>query len=115
MFTQISFLFFYRRVFTLHRQWFRNTLAVIAFLALTTNISMVLANVFACQPISAAWDKAEIGAHCIDITRLAIAHAALTLVADMAIVITPLPLVWGLNTKRSTKVAVTGMILLGSL
>lgn len=76
---------------------------------------MVLANIFACQPISAAWDKAEIGAHCIDITRLAIAHAALTLVVDMAIVIAPLPLIWGLSTKRNTKVAVSGMILLGSL
>lgn len=115
MFTQISLLLLYKRVFTLYRIWFRNTLAVIAFLALTSNISMVLANVFACSPISAAWDKNSVTIHCIDITRLAITHAALTLVVDAAIVIAPLPLVWSLNTDRQTKVAVSGMILLGSL
>lgn len=115
MITQISLLLLYRRVFTLYRIWFRNTLAVIAFLALTSNLSTALATVFGCSPLRKSWDTYVTGGHCINKLRLYIAHAALSLGVDAAIVIAPLPLVWRLNTDRRTKAIVSGMVLLGSL
>lgn len=110
-------LFLYRRVFTLLQTWFRYSLIVIAFFSLGSGISMVLANIFACSPIKKAWawETAAAGDHCISVLNVAIAYSALSLVVDLAIVTVPIPLIWGLNTSRRTKVAVSGMILLGSL
>lgn len=110
MFTQISVLLLYKRVITLYRIWFRDTLAVIAFLALKSNLSTVLAIIFQCSPISRGWDNRVKGGHCIKALYLYVAHAALSLVVDVAIVVTPLPLIWSLHTDRWTKVAVTGMV-----
>lgn len=115
MFTQLSVLFLYQRVFTLARIWFRNTLAVIAFLAITSNLSAVLACIFACSPIKKGWSLRTTAGHCIDFKQLFVAHAGLSLIVDVAIVVAPLPLIWGLHTSRRTKMGVSGMILLGSL
>lgn len=115
MLTQISLLLLYQRVFTLQLKWFRIALAVIAFLALTSNLSTVFAVIFQCSPIKKGWNRRETAGRCINATRLFIAHAALSLLVDVAIVAVPLPLVWHLHTNRRTKAAVSGMVLLGSL
>lgn len=115
MFTQISVLLLYKRIFTLHRIWFRNTLAVIAFFALTSNLSAVLAVIFQCSPVRKAWNGSFIPGRCIDETRLFVAHAGLSLLVDLAVVVAPIRVIWSLHPSRRTKVAVSGMVLLGSL
>lgn len=113
-FTQISFLFLYKRVFTTYRAWFRYTLYVIAFLVLTSNLSVILAWMFQCKPIQKAWEYGALG-HCIEVRRMYVVHAALTLVIDVGIVVAPMPLIWTLHADRTYKMAVGGMFLLGSL
>lgn len=108
-------LLLYKRVFTLLRTGFRNILGLIAFLAFTSNLATILAIIFQCSPIRKGWDRRSTAGHCINALRLYIVHAALSLVVDVAIVIAPLPLVWSLQLDRRTKVAVSGMVLLGSL
>ena len=115
MLTQISIQLLYKRVFTFQPKWFRIALAAIAFLALTSNLSTVLAVIFQCSPIRKGWNGEETAGHCLDATRLLIAHSALSFLVDVAVVVVPLPLVWKLPTNRRTKAAVTGMVLLGSL
>lgn len=115
MLTQLSVLLLYKRVFTFHLKWFRIALGVIAFLALTSNLSTVLAVIFQCSPIRKGWNWRETAGHCLDATRLFVAHAALSLLVDVAVVVVPLPLVWNLHTNGRTKMAITGMVLLGSL
>lgn len=115
MFTQISVLLLYKRVFTLYRPWFRIALGVLTFLALTSNLSVLLVIIFGCSPIEKSWKGFAVEGHCVDLRNLYIAHAALSLVVDLSIVVAPIPLVWSLHTNRRTKVAVTGMVLLGSV
>lgn len=115
MFTQISVLLLWKRAFTLHYTWFRISLGVIAFLSLTSNVAAFTAIIFQCSPIKKAWLQDAVEGHCIDSRRLYIVHAVLSLLVDLSIVVIPLPLVWGLHSNRRTKMAVTGMILLGGL
>ena len=115
MLTQISLLLLYQRVFTSHLKWFRIALAVIAFLALTSNLSTVFAVIFQCSPIRKGWNTSETAGRGFDTARLFIVHSAVSLLVDAAIVVVPLPLVWNRHTNRRTKAAVSGMVLLGSV
>lgn len=115
MLTQLSVLLLYKRIFTFHLKWFRNALGVIAFLSLTSNLSTVIAIIFQCSPIKKGWNHKEVAGHCVNAIRLYAAQSALALVVDLAIVVVPIPLIWTLHTNRRTKMAVSGIIMLGSL
>lgn len=114
MFTQLSFLLLYKRVFTLYQSWFRNTLYGIGILSLSSNLACFLAGIFRCTPIKKGWDMMVPG-HCINIQNLLVAHACITLTIDVSIVIAPMPLIWALQASAGYKAAVCGIFLLGSL
>lgn len=114
VFTQLSLLLLYKRVFTMHRAWFRNTLYGIAFASLISNLSCLLVVVFQCNPIKKAWDRQASG-YCIQDRIWFISHAALTLVIDVSIVAAPMPLIWTLHRSSRYKAAVGGIFFMGSL
>lgn len=66
------------------------------------------------MPIYKAWEKLVPG-HCINIRSLLVAHAALSLVIDVAIVVVPVPILWPLHASLSYRTAICGMFMLGAL
>lgn len=114
MFTQLSFLFLYKRVFTTQVVWFANTLYVLAALSFAAGISIFFSAILQCTPFKYRWDRTITG-HCINVNALWIVDDALNLIIDVCIVVAPIPLVWHLQMSLRTKCAVVGMFLLGGL
>lgn len=107
-------LFLYKRVFTTSTIWFRNTLYIISFLSISVWISCIPPAIFACTPFAFTWDK-TIDGTCFEVRNVYISQTLFTLLLDIAIVAAPMKMVWNLHTNFGTKVAVTGLFLLGSL
>ncbi|MCJ1269870.1 hypothetical protein MMC22_009763 [Lobaria immixta] len=112
MFTQLSILFLYKRIFTLQKRWFRNTLYVLAILSITCEIAIFFAGLLFCTPIHFAWNKSVKG-HCVNVQMIYVFADVLNLLVDFAIVIAPIPLIWSLHMTRSAKWGVSVMFLLG--
>ena len=67
-----------------------------------------------CKPFTYTWDK-NIPGHCYAVENVYVTHDVLNVVTDLAIVIFPVPIIWGLQMNRKTRLAVIGMFLLGGL
>lgn len=115
MFTQLSIIFLYKRVFTLRTKWFRNTLYVLGALAVLCEIPVFFAGIFYCTPVKYAWDKTIKGGHCIDVQRVYTTATMLNLVVDVAIVVAPIKLIWSLHMTPSARWGVISIFLLGGL
>ncbi|MCJ1264679.1 hypothetical protein MMC22_004553 [Lobaria immixta] len=113
MFTQLSIIFLYKRVFTLRTKWFRNTLYVLGALAVLCEIPVFFAGIFYCKPVKYAWDKTIKGGHCIDVQRVYTTATMLNLVVDVAIVVAPIKLIWSLHMTPSARWGVISIFLLG--
>ena len=74
----------------------------------------MFACIFQCVPINAFWD-ATVKGKCIDITAVLEVSGALNIVTDAVILAIPIPLVWNLKTKLSSKVQILGLFLTGGL
>ncbi|RDW85256.1 hypothetical protein BP6252_02846 [Coleophoma cylindrospora] len=111
VFTKISILLFYLRVFT--RTWFRTSVKLmIAFVALW-GVAFVLAAIFQCRPIHGAWDK-TVPAECINVQSLAYSAAAIGIAQDLLILILPIPELQSLQMRLQKKIHTLGMFSIGS-
>lgn len=115
VFTQLSIVFLYKRIFTLHMEWFRNILYLLGALVILCEIPIFFAGLFYCTPVNYAWDKTVEGGHCYDVQKVFDVALVLNLVVDIAIVVCPIKLIWDLQMSRSAKLGVIGILLLGSL
>lgn len=115
MLNQLSILFLYRRVFTLLEAWFRYLLYGIGIFCIGSGVALFFAGLFHCMPLNHGWNP-EVPGHCsVNIQPLYITATVLNLVGDISIVAAPIPLIWSIQMSLSSKVAVTGMFLLGGL
>ncbi|KAL6713508.1 hypothetical protein ACLMJK_008973 [Lecanora helva] len=76
-------------------------------------ISTVLAVLLICRPIAFGWDRTIKGGTCGDQKSLDIYIGILNLLLDVAVVILPMPVLWGLQMALSRKVQLSGMFGLG--
>lgn len=107
-------LLLYKRVFTVNTPWFRYSLYGLASTCIIIAIIFFCVIIFSCSPVRGLWDK-SINAKCYEIRNVYIAHTAMILTIDIAIVVVPMRLVWNLHANIATKGAVAGLFLLGSL
>ena len=70
--------------------------------------------IFECFPRSKIWTPEDPG-HCLDVDGLYIASAVFNMLSDIAMLSTPLYLVWKLQMSRRRKIAVSIVFLSGSL
>ncbi|RDW77905.1 hypothetical protein BP5796_05757 [Coleophoma crateriformis] len=111
VFTKISILLFYLRVFT--RTWFRTSVKLmIAFVALW-GVAFILVAIFQCRPIHGAWDK-TVPAVCINVQSLAYSAAAIGIAQDLLILILPLPELQSLQMRLEKKVHTLALFSIGS-
>ena len=75
-------------------------------------VSVLLQNIFLCRPIAKNWDK-TISGSCGNTIQAYEAFGIINLLIDLAIVILPMPLLWGLQLPIAKKVALTAIFGVG--
>ncbi|GKZ17729.1 hypothetical protein AbraIFM66951_010865 [Aspergillus brasiliensis] len=109
-FTKVSVCLFYLRIFP--SRGFRFAVWSIVFVAVGYNVASVLANVFSCTPIAAAWDL-TLPSHCMNRPVFYFANAGLGIFTDFATVLVPIPWLRRLQMPARQKVAVGSMLAMG--
>ena len=84
--------------------------AASVFLGLGTFIG----SIFECDLTTLYWDRTSYGL-CINMKAFLLSTAILNLFTDISILILPMFVVWKLQIKKSQKVAISGIFLLGGL
>lgn len=113
---KLSVLFFYHRMFpnSATNLKFKVGLYSLAAVSVVLGLGTFIACVFECDLTSLYWDRTSYGL-CIDMKAFLLSTAILNLFTDIAILILPISVVWKLQIKKSQKVAITGIFLLGGL
>lgn len=70
---------------------------------------------FYCVPFNYSWNKSLKGGHCYQFSVVYVIGLVLNLVTDVAILVVPIPIIWGLQLNSKSKKALTGLFLLGGL
>ncbi|KAF3796970.1 hypothetical protein GCG54_00005385 [Colletotrichum gloeosporioides] len=112
--TKISVLIFYLRIFP-NKSFRRATYATITYIV-TSMMVILFLQIFQCTPINFNWDgwKRDFGTYrCLDLHRLVNIAGGLSISHDLIILVLPLPLLWGLNISKRSKVGISFMFSLG--
>ncbi|KAL2003541.1 hypothetical protein VTN02DRAFT_3431 [Thermoascus thermophilus] len=107
-----SIVLFYRRVFNLHYSLFFAMFFVLGYW-----ITVFVAILSGCRPLSYFWQQytdPEVGGFCIDIPLFFYGNGIAAMLIDVIILCVPIPIVLGLQMPTSQKLAVIGILLLGS-
>ncbi|KAK0751783.1 hypothetical protein B0T18DRAFT_426375 [Schizothecium vesticola] len=114
VFTRISILLLYRRIFT--HSWATRAINVVFFLVVATGIWFVVSVFTACVPLAAFWDwsiyLAEGDVYCQP-PNLWWGIAALHVASDLVIVILPMPVLATLKLPHRQKLVLVAMFGLG--
>ena len=79
-------------------------------------VGVLITGIFSCKPIRGYWEPAMLPPpKCIDPRAFFISNSVLNILADVAILCLPVGRVWHLQMSRWSKIAVSGMFLLGGL
>lgn len=79
-------------------------------------LAVLMTTIFTCKPIRGFWEPAMISPiECINQRAFFIGNSALNILADVAILCLPVGKVWHLQMSRRSKIAVSGMFMLGGL
>ena len=93
---------------------FRYAAITVGIIVFCWMVGTLFTQIFNCNPIQGAWNV-EIGATCIDPVKFYHGNAISNLLTDVIILLLPMPLVWRLQMTFKRKVALSGVVLLGSL
>ncbi|KAK3369962.1 hypothetical protein B0H63DRAFT_551906 [Podospora didyma] len=108
-----SVLLLYNRIFGLGR--FRYPVYVMSALNLGWTISFAFVFIFRCFPISEVWTSQQgQRKHCIGIESN-YAYAVSSVVLDVLVLSMPWPMIWRMRLDLKTKVATTGIFMLGAI
>ncbi|KAF2964837.1 hypothetical protein GQX73_g8757 [Xylaria multiplex] len=110
--TKLSVLLLYLRIFN-GIKWFRRTCLVLLAFVASYCIAVVIATVFQCIPITAAFDKTITDKICINNGHFWFANVAISIATDVIIIVIPMPLVYSLQIPRVQKAALIFVFTLG--
>ncbi|KAI0812128.1 hypothetical protein GGR55DRAFT_640494 [Xylaria sp. FL0064] len=110
---KLTFLFFYRRVFTTRtiRRYFIDS--AIVFITLL-NLALLIATVFECTPVQREWNPLIPG-HCFNPVILPYFSGISSSATDIYVLVLPITLLWGLNMNMQRKLRLTAIFSLGIL
>lgn len=78
-------------------------------------IAGVITSLSSCRPFSARWDMERLDTSCINVVRFWQGMSVPNIATDLVILILPMPVIWQLKLPKSQKIALTGVLILGSL
>ncbi|KAI4108962.1 MAG: hypothetical protein LQ339_002081 [Xanthoria mediterranea] len=113
---KLSILLFYCRLFpreSTSKRW-RYCVYAIAAVCIGFFISGTITTIFQSRPISFFWTRKGKG-KCVDGLAPIYFSQSLQVLIDILILTLPIPVVWKLRLRRSKKIGVLGIFLLGSL
>lgn len=113
---KLSVLLSYHRMFPNSATTLKFKVGVygLAAVSVILGLGTFIACIFECDLTSLYWDRTSYGL-CIDMKAFLLSTAILNLVTDISILILPVSVVWKLQIKKSQKVAISGIFLLGGL
>ena len=76
-------------------------------------IGYIINNFTICQPFAYTWDKTIDGGHCGDILAGWLASAIINVILDIAVIVLPMPMLWGLQMQVTKKILISGIFGLG--
>ena len=109
---KLSILALYLRLFGAVRRF---TLAVYGLGIFTIVVYLISLIVFTCQcrPVAYFWDRAIPGGECWDFQLVVVAIAGVDVLTGLAILLLPVPVIWGLHMTTVKKVVVAGLFIIG--
>lgn len=117
VFTKLSIVFFYRRVFR-GKTFSLVSIGLITLICIW-GVAFFFATLFECMPISEAWKSLygtpEHSQYCYNYLPMFQATAVTNMIIDVLVLTVPIPLVWRLQMPIRQKIAVSGFFLLGAL
>ncbi|KAK0100695.1 hypothetical protein ONS95_007147 [Cadophora gregata] len=86
------------------------------FVILGFYIPMQFAKTFICTPIPAYWNRVPYpNSTCLDMRAITISDTVMSTVTDLAVLLVPVPLVWGMKIPLRKKFRAIGMLAAGGL
>ncbi|OJJ69526.1 hypothetical protein ASPBRDRAFT_57190 [Aspergillus brasiliensis CBS 101740] len=107
---KISFICFYRRLFTTKR--FLHFTFCLNILIATWSLGIFLACALQCRPLRAYWDV-NVKGSCFSATTFIIVNQAFNVVMDFVILAVPIPMIWRLHRSWQDKLALNAVFALG--
>ncbi|KAL1999643.1 hypothetical protein VTN02DRAFT_4222 [Thermoascus thermophilus] len=107
---KISFVCFYRRVFTTSK-FHRVTFALNCLMA-TWSAGIFLSCALQCRPLRAYWDR-SIDGHCFNGDLFIIVNQGFNVAMDFIILLLPIPMIWSLQRSWQDKLALNGVFAVG--
>lgn len=110
---KVSTVLLYHRIFI--KKGFRLFCWVLIGVLAAFSISLVLAQIFSCNPIAKRWNPTLPGVCLVNQNLLGNVSFGLMLLTDVIILVMPMPMIWSLKINLRQKLALTGIIALGLL
>ncbi|QKX52999.1 uncharacterized protein TRUGW13939_00070 [Talaromyces rugulosus] len=110
-FVKFSILLFYDRIFPnkgLRKAFLATALFIIAWI-----ITSIFGSIFACVPVNKQWDPAVPG-KCMAFGSFVLGISIINIITDFTLLILPMPVIWGLNMKRTKKILTILTLVAGS-
>ncbi|KAI0521975.1 hypothetical protein F5B22DRAFT_594896 [Xylaria bambusicola] len=116
-FTKLSILLFYRRLFERGSAWFHVRLGFAAFFTIGYLLSIWSVAAALCQPTEFFWTQflGVTKGKCLDINASFLSLTVLNLVADLLVLVVPIPEILALKMTTKKKISVCAVMLLGGL
>ncbi|KAI9823079.1 MAG: hypothetical protein M1826_000283 [Phylliscum demangeonii] len=109
--TKLSILLLYRYLFAVRP--FRFAVYAVGLYVTACGITQFFVTIFQCRPIQRSWDYVHVQGSCIQGLLFFYAAAILNLIADLVILLLPMPVVWRLQITWRQKLALTAIFVLG--
>ncbi|PLN76190.1 hypothetical protein BDW42DRAFT_197337 [Aspergillus taichungensis] len=111
-FAKASLIILYYRIMG-QQKMYRWCIYILSFVVGGYSLRVVLALIFACNPLAKSWDKSIIEGHCVDQNGLYIPTAVTNTVTHVALLVLPLPMVFTLNMPTVQKFGLSLVFLVG--
>jgi hypothetical protein len=115
MFTQLSILAFYLRVFPFAR--LHKVAVGLMVFAFCFGVSNAMAMIFQCTPVSYLWNgwAGEVTGHCIDINLFSWIRASFEIAMDLSVISLPIPSLLRLSLSWNNRIQILVMFSVGFL
>jgi len=112
MFVKLSLLLFYLQLSPERK--FRLLVYALIFVVTSYSIASVFVVIFSCFPVAKSWDTTVAGGYCINLPVFYVANLSLNSATDIAVLILPFPMLFGVQMPMRDKIAVTAVFMTGS-
>lgn len=112
MFTKISILLQYGRIFTLREM--RIPLHIVMAICVAWGVTTLFTSIFTCVPVHAYWKILEQpGAKCIDNKTIWYVNASINIFTDLIVAFLPVRVIWTLQIALRQRVALMAILTIG--